>query len=289
MRSFSIKRFVLVFGLLWPTIVWGSSDDEGEGAESEESSLEAKAAEARALELLGEESEEPSPEMDGELNLFIEEQRGEVGTSPPINTPLESTPSSPIEAPETLHPGWEDDLPKKEGILDPEHLEDESKKTKERNFKGSAWKQQYYSGRELTKTGYRVGAVGAGVTVGGIVVAGVLSGSGGYEGLIVGGLVAASGLGVMWGGSAFAAAGTYRSYSALAKADIAGPVCIGCVGAWATAIYPLTVPISYVLSAATQSTLYEAYKQGGHSGAISLRMSPIVTRSGPGLGVNGTF
>ena len=156
-------------------------------------------------------------------------------------------------------------------------------------YQDQKWRAQYHSGRELSKKGFVMGGVGAGLVAGGVLLTSLDTSYGG--GFVIGTLATVGGLGTIWAGSGVTAAGTYRTHSALAKGGLVSPVCVGCIGAWATAVYPLTVPVSYLISFSKRLMLVDTYNGARQSNARSsgVKVSPVLTRFGPGLGLTGAF
>jgi hypothetical protein len=131
--------------------------------------------------------------------------------------------------------------------------------------------------------GLRMGRVGTGLVLGGVLLVAV------SEELFY--IAAVPGLGIIWAGSGVTAAGTYRSHAALAKGGLVTRGCGGCLGAWVTAIHPFTTPFSYLFSMTHRASDAKVYrgKAEGPVSSSSIRVSPVMTRLGPGLGLNGTF
>ncbi len=276
-----ISFFVLSSG------AWAASDDDAE-TETEEASLEEIAAEAKALELLGEGSDLGAPEAGVGTDDLLENARGELSVNPASTLPMEPTPSvldqfygvQTVDVPSSV---------RKEAPPVVKELVPEKSPIKPRQdsavFQGQGWRQQYHSGRTLSSTGLRMGRVGTGLLFGGMVLAVVFDSE---EFLVVG---AVSGLGTIWAGSGVTAAGTYRSHAALAKGGLVTRGCAGCLGAWVTAIHPFTSPFSYLFSMTHRASDAQVYrgKAEGPVSSSSIRVSPVMTRLGPGLGLNGTF
>ena len=267
--------------------VWAGSDDESEDAETEEPSLEEMAAEAKALELLGDDPAPSSLEAVLGTDALLESARSVLGANPEPTRPMESTPpvlEQTLDAPTSGRQGGPPVVrelpPEKEPAKPPQAPA---------LYQGQKWREQYHSGRELSKKGFVMGGVGTGLVLGGALVMVITDDFGG--GFVLGALVGVGGLGTIWAGSAVTAAGTYRTHSALAKGGLASPVCVGCIGAWATAVYAPTVPVSYLISGGKHIAFAEIYRENarGKLRSSGIRLAPVFGQAGAGLSVKGAF
>jgi hypothetical protein len=168
------------------------------------------------------------------------------------------------------------------------------------------WEARYRSGLKVAQKGTSIGKTGAKVMGAGLVlsVVGIYVGfSGGNfneNPLFIGGLaLTGGGAAAAYWGAAQAAYGTTVAHRALARKGIVHPFCGSCVLTFvALAPIPITVwagvPLSYMFSDAKRHSLdnkYWAYRKGTARSRVqpTLRLSPIATRSGPGLGLAGEF
>jgi hypothetical protein len=122
----------------------------------------------------------------------------------------------------------------------------------------------------------------------------------GFNSLLVGGVaLTGGGAAAVYLGAAQAAYGTAVAHRALASGGAIPPFCGSCVLTF-VALTPIpmtvwaTVPISYLISSAKRNSLrreYWAYTKRTTRLRVqpTLRISPIATRSGPGLGLAGEF
>jgi hypothetical protein len=274
-----ISFFVLSSG------AWAASDDDAE-TETEEASIEEIAAEAKALELLGEGSDLGAPEAGVGADDLLEIARDELSVNPTSTLPMEPTPSvldqfygvQTVDVPSSVRkeapPVVKELVPEKSPIKPGQGSA---------LVQGQGWRHQYHSGRTLSSMGLRMGRVGTALVLGAVPLA-VVS-----EELYI--IHAVIGLGTIWAGSGVTAAGTYRSHAALAKGGLVTRGCVGCLGSWVTAIHPFTSPFSYLFSMAHRASDAKVYrgKAEGPVSSSSIRVSPVMTRLGPGLGLNGTF
>jgi len=161
-------------------------------------------------------------------------------------------------------------------------------------YQDQKWREQYHSGRDLSKKGFKTGAVGGGMIVGGFALffaSWAKADSHPDLGMSVGLMSAATGGVAFWGGAGMSAWGASKSHSALARAGIVNRPCLGCVGAWATAIPPWTLPISYLSSFVQIEVDKKQYKGALRDGPESstIRLAPVFGEGGAGLSVNGAF
>jgi hypothetical protein len=162
---------------------------------------------------------------------------------------------------------------------------------KVRSSNGNRWETDYQAGRRLSKRGFTMGGVGLGMVVGGIALGLASYGAGSDAGVGLGLFSAVGGFAAIWGGAGVSAWGATKSHSALARAGIVNRGCVGCVGAWATAIYPLTVPVSYLSSFVQMEVDRSKYEKAVRYGPVSstIRLAPVFGRTGTGLSVKGAF
>lgn len=135
-----------------------------------------------------------------------------------------------------------------------------------------------------------MGGVGLGMVAGGTAIA--LSANAFSDSRIVAGAIIALGGGAaIWGGAGVSAWGATKSHSALARGNIVNRGCVGCIGAWATAIYPGTTPVSYVVSFVQMEVDRSKYEKAVRYGPVSstIRLAPAFGRTGTGLSVKGAF
>jgi hypothetical protein len=170
-------------------------------------------------------------------------------------------------------------------------------------------KRRFVSGLNTAKKGTSIGKAGAIVMVPGLLMslAGIevgfaSGGAGGFDlnPLLVGGVaLTGGGAAAVYLGAAQAAYGTAVAHRALASGGAIPPFCGSCVLTF-VALTPIpmtvwaTVPISYLISYAKRNSLrskYWAYTKRTTRLRVqpTLRISPIATRSGPGLGLAGEF
>ena len=162
--------------------------------------------------------------------------------------------------------------------------------------------QKFVAGLNTAKTGTSIRKVGWLIFVPGLVVTGIGVAtyfSGGEGALYLGGgMLAAGGL-TIYTGTAGSAYGTSVAHRALAKAGAIPQLCIHCLVSWAALVpHPytvwITVPLSISISKSHRKWLvgaYQNYRNGQSRSQYlpTLRISPIATRSGPGLGLAGEF
>ena len=135
------------------------------------------------------------------------------------------------------------------------------------------------------------------LVVGFAVVGTTLSGHGelDYGGIMAGGAMVIGGSGAMWVGGAVTQSGTSTAHRALADKRLVPRGCASCTISWMMLAPPIVIiglPISYIISATERASLrkaYSNYRYGSGRYQPSLRLTPIATRTGTGLGIAGTF
>jgi len=282
-----MKWITLILAFNLSTNVWAGSDDE-----TEEPSLEEVAAEAKALQLLGEDSESGTPEVGLGSEALLGSAPGELDANPQSTLPVEPDPpelEQTLEAPTSGRPAGP---PVVRGL--PPEKEQPKPPQAPALYQGLKWRDRYHSGRDLSKKGFKTGAVGGGMVVGGLALflaSWAKADSHPDLGMSVGLMSAATGGVAFWGGAGMSAWGASKSHSALARAGIVNRPCLGCVGAWATAIHPWTLPISYLSSFVQIEVDKEQYKGAVRDGPVSstIRLAPVFGQTGAGLSVKGAL
>tara|TARA_B110000495_G_scaffold197793_1_gene208612 strand:- start:327 stop:1169 length:843 start_codon:yes stop_codon:yes gene_type:complete len=280
-----MKLIVLTLLFTVSTNVWAVSDDETEDAGTEQAATESK-----ALEILEEGAEEDAPGKGADLDALLHNARNE------LNEPAEQWPPSslmdlgdePSGTDEELDPEKELPATNSGSISAPQKAGPPGKKVRSSN--GNRWETDYQAGRRLSKRGFTMGGVGLGMVVGGAAIA--LSSDGWDDSRVAAGaLLALGGGGAFWGGAGVSAWGATKSHSALARGNIVNRGCVGCIGAWATAIYPGTTPVSYVVSFVQMEVDRSKYEKAVRYGPVSstIRLAPVFGRTGTGLSVKGAF
>lgn len=274
----------LIFSI--STNVWAASDDETEDAETEQAATESK-----ALEILEEGTEEDAPGKGEDLDALLHNARNE------LSEPFEGLPPSSLMDLGDETSGSNEGLVPEKPLPEPNMgaFSDPTKAghPKKRNltFEGNGWQGDYRAGKRLSSRGFTMGGVGLGMVAGGLALGLASYGAGSDAGVAVGLLSAVGGGAAFWGGAGVSAWGASKSHSALARGGIVNPGCVGCIGAWATAIYPGTLAVSYLVSFAQVEADKRHYQKAVRHVPVSstIRLAPVFGRTGSGLSVKGAF
>jgi hypothetical protein len=154
------------------------------------------------------------------------------------------------------------------------------------------WTVRYYNGLSIANTGTTMGYIGATTIVGGLTFWLIHDSIYSY-----GATIAALGALTTWAGAGVAQYGTSKSHGALIEGKVINKVCSGCIVSWAALTpYPITViggvPASYLISGAHRNRLalkYAAHRRDRSKTQTTIKLTPVATRLGLGLGMAGEF